>query len=94
MRLRWDGVTWASWLLILFGGSLVVSGLVLAIRDDDAAYVFVITGVPIGLNGGVLLAIRLRTTEPAPVTRRVTLAANFLFIGFSLILTVLAAIVE
>lgn len=94
MRLRWDSVTWASWLLIYFGGTLVISALVLAIRGEDSAYVLIIIGVPVGLTGGVLLALRRRSMEPPPVTRQATLAANFLFVGLSLILNVVFAVME
>jgi hypothetical protein len=93
MKLRWVTLTWTAWLLVLFGGSLVAGALVFVIKGDDGAYAFIIIGVPLGLVGGVLLALR-RTTEPGPVTRRANIAANLLFIGFSLILTMLTAVIE
>ena len=94
MRLRWDGAIWACWLLIFFGGTLVILALALAIRGEDSAVALVIVGVPVGLLGGVLLALRRRTMKPTPITPRDDIAANFLFVGFGLLLTMLTAVIE
>ena len=94
MRFRWDTATQAAWQLILFGGAFVMAGVALTIKGHEGAYAFVIIGVPIGLAGGVVLARKRRAMDPAPVTPRENLAANLLFVGLALILTMLEAVID